>query len=126
MRDKVNLNAAFKRISTPWTPLVAGELNGQHVKLAKASGSFVWHHHTDADELFMVVEGLLHMHLPPGMRAVPDPQSVHRVSVPHHQIQSSVWYLLTRCQDWLTALLPEMAKGIWCSSAAIVSGCSST
>ena len=40
-----------------------GELNGQHVKLAKAEGEFVWHHHAEADELFLVVQGALDMHL---------------------------------------------------------------
>ena len=40
MTEKVNLSAAFGQISAPWTPQLVGELNGQHVKLAKASGSF--------------------------------------------------------------------------------------
>ena len=38
-----------------------GELNGQHVKLVKLLGEFVWHHHEDEDELFLVVEGRLRM-----------------------------------------------------------------
>ena len=33
------------------------ELNGQHVKLVKLSGEFVWHHHEAEDELFMVIQG---------------------------------------------------------------------
>ena len=61
--EKVNLSAAFGQISAPWTPQLVGELNGQHVKLAKASGSFVWHHHVHADELFFIVRGVLDMHL---------------------------------------------------------------
>jgi len=36
-----------------------GELNGQHVKLAKLKGEFVWHHHEAEDELFLVVKGQL-------------------------------------------------------------------
>ena len=36
-----------------------GELNGQYVKLAKLKGEFVWHHHENEDELFMVVKGKL-------------------------------------------------------------------
>lgn len=47
----------------PWTPVVAGELNGQQVKLAKARGSYVWHHHEHEDELFLVVQGTLDLHL---------------------------------------------------------------
>ena len=61
--SKVNLNAAFSKISAPWTPHIIGELNGQEVKLAKANESFVWHRHKDIDELFLVVQGSLEMHL---------------------------------------------------------------
>jgi mannose-6-phosphate isomerase-like protein (cupin superfamily) len=38
---------------------VAGELNGQQVKLAKVKGAFVWHHHQNEDELFLVLKGVL-------------------------------------------------------------------
>lgn len=55
--DKVNLAAAFARITEHWRPRVIAELNGQEVKLAKFRGEFVWHHHPDADELFLVVRG---------------------------------------------------------------------
>ncbi len=43
-----------------------GELNGQHVKLARLKGEFIWHHHDDADELFLVVHGTLRMKFPDG------------------------------------------------------------
>lgn len=59
--EKVNLEEAFSRIQGPWKPRIAGELNGQHVKLAKFLGEFVWHRHDDADEFFLVVEGRLRM-----------------------------------------------------------------
>jgi mannose-6-phosphate isomerase-like protein (cupin superfamily) len=61
--ESVNLAAAFAQLSEPWSPRIVGELNGQHVKLAKATGSFVWHHHAEVDELFLVVQGALDMHL---------------------------------------------------------------
>ncbi len=63
MSEKVNLSAAFAQIPNPWVPMVVGELNGQHVKLAKARGSFIWHHHEREDELFLVVQGVLDLHL---------------------------------------------------------------
>ncbi len=40
---------------------MAGELNGQHVKLVKFRGPFVWHHHDTEDELFLVVKGRFRM-----------------------------------------------------------------
>ncbi len=54
--DKVNLTEKLALFHDHWTPKVVGELNGQHVKLVKFRGEFVWHHH-DEDELFLVVKG---------------------------------------------------------------------
>ena len=56
---KVNLTEAFASFDEYWSPRLAGELNGQAVKLAKAEGEFVWHRHEDADELFLVTSGEL-------------------------------------------------------------------
>jgi len=55
----VDLDEAFDGIEEFWSPHVAGELNGQHVKLARVRGEFDWHRHDDADELFFVHEGEL-------------------------------------------------------------------
>ena len=53
----VNLKQTLARFSTHWDPKIVGELNGQHVKLVKLLGSFVWHKHDDEDELFLVISG---------------------------------------------------------------------
>lgn len=58
---KLNLTDAFTRIPEPWTPRLAAELNGQHVKLARLQGAFIWHHHETEDELFLVIGGRLRM-----------------------------------------------------------------
>ena len=54
---KVNLAAALADISDHWNPRIAGELNGQHVKLVKFQGEFDWHTHQNEDELFLVLRG---------------------------------------------------------------------
>lgn len=59
MIEKVNFGNAFDSISDYWSPKIAGELNGQHVKLAKLKGEFVWHKHDQEDELFLVISGEL-------------------------------------------------------------------
>ncbi|WP_375580689.1 cupin domain-containing protein [Marivirga tractuosa] len=59
--EKVNLNQKFSLFSEHWSPKIVGELNGQHVKLAKLKGEFVWHKHDEEDELFFVVKGNLKM-----------------------------------------------------------------
>ena len=57
----VNLKERLSRFSTYWDPKIVGELNGQHVKLAKLKGPFVWHSHEAEDELFLVLDGSLTM-----------------------------------------------------------------
>ncbi len=59
--EKVNVAEKLALFDEHWTPKVVGELNGQHVKLVKLFGEFVWHHHDDEDELFMVVKGRFRM-----------------------------------------------------------------
>ena len=55
--DKVNLASKFLQIREYWKPYIAGELNGQMVKLDKLKGEFVWHNHENEDELFLVLKG---------------------------------------------------------------------
>ena len=52
---KINLADAFKRISEPWSPHVAGDVNECQIKLAKMKGDFVWHHHEKEDEVCQLV-----------------------------------------------------------------------
>lgn len=58
---KVNLADAFARFSDHWSPRIAAELNGQHVKLVKFRGAFDWHFHEHEDELFLVHRGRFRM-----------------------------------------------------------------
>jgi mannose-6-phosphate isomerase-like protein (cupin superfamily) len=55
--DKVNIADKFSKIHEYWKPYIAGELNGQAVKLDKLKGEFIWHHHENEDELFLCVKG---------------------------------------------------------------------
>jgi mannose-6-phosphate isomerase-like protein (cupin superfamily) len=59
--DKVNLQEKLALFSDLWNPKIIGELNGQHVKLVKFKGPFVWHQHEDEDELFLVLKGRFRM-----------------------------------------------------------------
>lgn len=54
-----NLSEKLAQFDEQWAPRIIGELNGQHVKVAKLEGPFEWHHHPDGDELFLVLDGLL-------------------------------------------------------------------
>lgn len=57
----VRLSEKLSTFSDHWKPRIVGELNGQHVKLAKFQGEFVWHHHALEDELFLVLRGRFRM-----------------------------------------------------------------
>jgi len=59
--NKINLREKFSLINDHWNPRIAGELNGQYVKLVKFQGPFTWHHHETEDELFLVVKGSFRM-----------------------------------------------------------------
>ena len=59
----MNLGEKLGQFSEHWSPHIVGELNGQHVKLVKLAGEFVWHHHEHEDELFLVLAGRLELHL---------------------------------------------------------------
>jgi mannose-6-phosphate isomerase-like protein (cupin superfamily) len=59
----IDLESAFARIAEHWRPKVVAEANGQEVKLVKIRGTFVWHRHDDADELFLTVRGRFRVEL---------------------------------------------------------------
>jgi mannose-6-phosphate isomerase-like protein (cupin superfamily) len=57
----VDLAGKFAQFDDRWHPHIVGALNDMHVKVVKLEGEFVWHHHDDEDELFLVVAGVLRM-----------------------------------------------------------------
>ena len=59
--ERVDIREKLALFSDHWNPRVVGELNGQHVKLVKFQGEFVWHDHAVEDELFLVVRGTFRM-----------------------------------------------------------------
>ncbi len=55
--EKVSLAEKLSLFDDRWRPRIIGELNGQHVKLVKVGGEFIWHRHEAEEELFLVVKG---------------------------------------------------------------------
>ena len=66
--DVINLADKFGRVSDYWSPKIVGALNDSYVKVVKLRGEFVWHHHAEEDELFLVTNGRLRMQLRDGDR----------------------------------------------------------
>ena len=56
---KINISQKLAQFNDHWNPRIIGELNQQHVKLAKLKGEFIWHKHDDEDEMFLVLKGTL-------------------------------------------------------------------
>ena len=61
--EKVNLAQKFSLFTDQYRPRIVGEVNDSYVKLVKLQGDFMWHHHDNEDELFLVVKGALRMRL---------------------------------------------------------------
>ena len=61
--EKINLAEKLELIQDHWNPRIAGELNGQMIKLVKFKGEFVWHKHNLEDEMFLVLDGEFNMEL---------------------------------------------------------------
>jgi mannose-6-phosphate isomerase-like protein (cupin superfamily) len=59
--EVVNLKEKFSLFSDRWSPKIVGELNDSYIKTVKLKGEFVWHHHENEDELFLVMKGVMRM-----------------------------------------------------------------
>jgi mannose-6-phosphate isomerase-like protein (cupin superfamily) len=59
--ETVNLKEKLSKVSDYFNPRIIGELNDSYVKVVKLKGEFVWHHHDNEDEMFLVVTGTLRM-----------------------------------------------------------------
>ena len=68
--NAVNLAEKFGLIHEHWSPRIAGALNGQHVKLIKLEGTFVWHSHPNEEEMFLVVRGSFALETREGLTTV--------------------------------------------------------
>ena len=55
--EKINLKDKLAKFSEHWTPKIIAEMNDYQFKLVKIKGDFVWHNHSDTDEVFIVIEG---------------------------------------------------------------------
>ena len=59
--EPINIMNKFSLFYEEWTPKIIGELNGQYVKLCKLKDDFVWHHHEETDEAFIILKGEIHI-----------------------------------------------------------------
>src|SRR5262245_1425396 len=62
LMEAVSLKKKLDSFTETWVPKVVGELNDQYVKIVKFVGEYVWHHHANEDELFLVIDGEIEIH----------------------------------------------------------------
>ena len=55
----ISFKDKFALIVTQWQPRVIAEMNDYQFKLVRLEGDFIWHHHADTDETFVVIDGEL-------------------------------------------------------------------
>jgi mannose-6-phosphate isomerase-like protein (cupin superfamily) len=55
----INLSSKADLIEELWSPRVVAELNDYQFKVVRIEGDFVWHHHPETDEAFLVLDGEL-------------------------------------------------------------------
>jgi mannose-6-phosphate isomerase-like protein (cupin superfamily) len=91
--EVVNVAKKFDLFNDYWSPKIVAELNESYVKLAKLKGEFVWHHHEQEDEMFLVMKGRLLMKLRDGeVRIGPGefvviPRGVDHLPVAEEEVQ---------------------------------------
>ena len=64
--NKINFQEKFSKFTKQWSPRVIAKMNDYQFKIAKIKGEFIWHHHKDTDETFIVMEGEMLMKLRDG------------------------------------------------------------
>lgn len=94
MADKVNLADKLASFDDRWAPRIVARYNDHEVRLVKVDGEFVWHHHADTDELFLILSGTLDMEfrdrtvvLLPGELIVVPRGTEHRPVARHGEVQ---------------------------------------
>ena len=56
-QSPINFREKFSKFNDVWTPKIIAEMNDYQFKLVKIEGDFVWHDHSDTDEVFIVLDG---------------------------------------------------------------------
>ncbi len=58
----INFSEKLAKFDDTWSPKVIAEMNDYQFKLVKIQGEFVWHQHSDTDEVFVVLNGEMTIH----------------------------------------------------------------
>lgn len=59
MTQPIDLAAALASFTEAWSPRIVTTVNDYDIRLARFAGEHVWHVHTDTDEFFLVLDGVI-------------------------------------------------------------------
>lgn len=92
----INLAEKLSTFSEHWQPRVVSQFNGHDVMVVKIKGEFVWHHHDDTDDFFLVLQGRLRIQLPEDKEVVLNPGELYIVpkGVEHRPIAEEEVHLM--------------------------------
>ena len=57
MAEKINLAEKLSGFTDQWSPKIVARYNDNDIMVVKTLGEFVWHHHDDTDDFFLVLKG---------------------------------------------------------------------
>ncbi|CAN7399243.1 cupin domain-containing protein [Bradyrhizobium sp. LjRoot220] len=63
MSNGIDLSEKLSTFSEHWSPRTVTRFNDCDVMVVKVKGEFVWHHHDDTDDFFLVLKGVLDIQL---------------------------------------------------------------
>jgi mannose-6-phosphate isomerase-like protein (cupin superfamily) len=61
--DAINLARKLATFNEHWQPRTVATFNGHDIMVVKVKGEFVWHHHDETDDLFLVLQGRIRIEL---------------------------------------------------------------
>ena len=64
--QSINLQEKLTKFSEHWSPRIIAQMNDYHFKLVKVQGEFVWHDHSETDEVFLLIKGQMEIHFRDG------------------------------------------------------------
>jgi mannose-6-phosphate isomerase-like protein (cupin superfamily) len=60
--DKINFDEKFTKLREgDFATGIVAKMNNYEIKIVKFKGDFVWHHHSDTDETFIIIDGTMIM-----------------------------------------------------------------
>ena len=94
-RRAVNLAEKLATFDDHWSPRTIAEFNGHDVMVVKVKGEFVWHHHDDTDDFFLVLSGRITIRMREGdVELGPGEMFVVPVGIEHQPVATEEAELL--------------------------------